>query len=118
MFANDLAALAAQSDVGPYLTTGRLAGTSAALLALAGAVLGVLARAMAVRRTGHHGRRGAIVAVLAGLAGIVLGVVVLAVADGGLGTGNGVAGGYIALVLGPVALVFAWLALSRSRRAA
>lgn len=113
MFATQLMAL--QSDVGPYLTKGRLAGTAAALLALAGVVIAVVARRRATRGVGHGGRRGALVAALAAAAGIVLAVIVLAVADGGLNTGNGVAGGYVALVLGPVALVFAWLVLRRSR---
>ncbi|PXY37734.1 DUF6223 family protein [Prauserella flavalba] len=41
----------------------------------------------------------------------------LAVADGGLGTGNGVAGGALALVAGLVAAVLGGLVLARSRRA-
>ena len=97
------------------LTTGRLVGTTAALVALAGVVIGRLALARSARRIGN-GKRGAIVSLVAGLTGMVIGVVNLAVADGGPGTGNGVIGGAIALVLGLVAAVLGRLALTRSRR--
>ena len=47
---------------------------------------------------------------------MVVGGLVLAVADGGPGTGNGVVGGALALVLGLIAMVLGGLALARSRR--
>ncbi|GAA1328904.1 hypothetical protein GCM10009610_65600 [Pseudonocardia xinjiangensis] len=56
-------------------------------------------------------------ALVAGLTGVVNGAVNLAVADGGLGTGNGVAGGAVALVLGLVGAALGRLVLARSRRA-
>lgn len=103
--------------VGASLTTGRLVGTTAALVALAGVVVGGLALARAIGRIGHgNGKRGAVVALVAGLIGVVIGAVNLAVADGGPGTGNGVLGGALALVLGPAAAVLGRLALVRSRR--
>jgi hypothetical protein len=40
----------------------------------------------------------------------------LAIATGGPGTGNGVVGGAVALVLGLIATVLGGLALARSRR--
>jgi hypothetical protein len=97
------------------LTTGRLVGTTAALVALAGVVIGRLALARSAGGIGN-GKRGAVVALVAGLTGMVVGVVNLAVADGGPGTGNGVIGGALALVLGLVAAVLGRLALTRSRR--
>ena len=53
------------------------------------------------------GRLGAIVALVAGLIAVVNGGLVLAVANGGPGTGNGVVGGAVALVLGLIATVLA-----------
>jgi hypothetical protein len=99
------------------LTTGRLVGTVAALVSLAGVVIGglSLARSRSAGRIGN-GKRGAIVSLVAGLTGMVIGALNLAVADGGLGTGNGVAGGALALMLGLIAMVLGRLALVRSRR--
>lgn len=55
---------------------------------------------------------------VAGLTGMVIGALNLAVADGGPGTGNGVVGGALALVLGLIATVLGRLALARSNRTA
>ncbi|MEU0969072.1 DUF6223 family protein [Streptomyces sp. NPDC005917] len=55
---------------------------------------------------------------MAGLTGMVIGALNLAVADGGPGTGNGVVGGALALVLGLIATVLGRLALARSNRTA
>lgn len=49
-----------------------------------------------------------------GLLGVVNGVLVLVTADGGPGTGNGVVGAAVALVLGLIAMVLG--TLTRSRR--
>ncbi|MGW1188803.1 DUF6223 family protein [Streptomyces sp. NPDC002559] len=99
------------------LTTGRLVGTVAALVALAGVVIGALALARSAGRIGDgNGKKGALVSLVAGLIGTVIGAVNLAVADGGPGTGNGVIGGALALLLGPIAAVLGQLARVRSRR--
>ncbi|MFB7957216.1 DUF6223 family protein [Streptomyces sp. NPDC056045] len=99
------------------LTTGRLVGTVAALVALAGVVIGALALARSADRIGNgNGKKGALVSLVAGLIGTVIGVVNLAAADGGPGTGNGVIGGALALLLGPIAAVLGRLARVRSRR--
>ncbi|WP_344896081.1 DUF6223 family protein [Nonomuraea antimicrobica] len=87
----------------------------AALVALGGVVIGWLALRF-VRRIGNGGRRGGIVALAVGLTGGLNGAVNLAVADGGLGTGNGVFGGAVALVLGLVGAALGGLALTRSHR--
>ncbi|MFF4764154.1 DUF6223 family protein [Streptomyces sp. NPDC001292] len=101
------------------VTTGRLVGGTAALVALAGVVIGGLALARSAGRVGAGNRRSrAIVAMVAGLFGLVVGALNLAVADGGPGTGNGVVGGALALVLGLIAAVLGRLALTRSRRTA
>jgi hypothetical protein len=107
---------AAEQVVGNYVVTpARIWATIAAFVALASVVLGWRAL-RSVRRAGNGGRKGAIVALVAGLTGVVNGAVNLAVADGGLGTGNGVAGGALALVLGLIGAVLGGLALARSRR--
>ncbi len=64
-------------------------GSSAALLGLAGAVIGGLALARSARRIGNSGKRGAVVALVSGLIAVLNGALNLAVADGGPGTGNG-----------------------------
>ncbi|MEU2034532.1 DUF6223 family protein [Nocardia amamiensis] len=101
------------------LTTDRLVGSVAALVALAGAVIGGLALARSAGRIGSgNGNRGAIVALVSGLTGMVVGGAVVAAADGGPGTGNGIVGGFAGLAIGLVATVLGWLARARSRRAA
>jgi len=108
--------LVQQAAVDAYtLTTGRLVGTVAALLALAGVIIGGLSLARSARRIGT-GRRGAIVALVAGLTGMVIGAYVVAAAEGGPGTGYGIVGGFAALAVGLIATVLGWLALARSRR--
>ncbi|MEU2060680.1 DUF6223 family protein [Streptomyces sp. NPDC013455] len=99
------------------LTTGRLVGTAAALVALAGVVIGGLALARMDGRIGN-GKGRAVVSLVAGLTGMVVGALNLAVADGGPGTGNGVVGGASALVLGLIAAVLGRLALTRANRTA
>ncbi|GAA1299759.1 hypothetical protein Psi02_63220 [Planotetraspora silvatica] len=111
-------ALVQPDPVSSYaLTTGRLWSVVAALLGLAGVVIGGLALARSAGRVGTGiGRRGSIVASAAGLAGAVIGGLVVAAADGGPGTGYGIVGGYIALVVGLIAMILGGLALARSRR--
>jgi Family of unknown function (DUF6223) len=99
------------------LTTGRLLGTVAALVALAGVVVGGLTLARSAGRIGNGNRnRGAIVALAAGLTGMVIGGLVVAAAEGGPGTGYGIVGGFAALAIGLIATLLGWLALARSRR--
>jgi len=99
------------------LTPERLTASSAALVALIGAVIGGLALARSIGRIGPgHGRRGAIVALVMGPIGLVVGGLVVATADGGLGTGNGIAGGFVAVILGLIGTSLGGLALSRSSR--
>ncbi|MEV4198229.1 DUF6223 family protein [Micromonospora globbae] len=99
------------------LTAGRLAGSVAALVALAGVVVGGLALARSARGAGT-GRRGGMVALTAGLVGMAIGGIVVAAADGGPGTGYGIVGGFVALAIGLVAVALGWLATARSRRTA
>lgn len=110
-----LSAAAAQvlaQPVGAYdLTTGRLWSVVGGVLGVAGIVIGGLAL---VRSTG----RGAIVALAAGLGAAVIGGLVVAAAEGGPGTGYGIVGGFVDLVVGPIAMLLGGLALARSRRRA
>lgn len=113
--ATDYAHLSAQAaTVGAgTLTTGRLVGTAASLVALGGVVIGGLALA---RASGRTGRRGAIVALTAGLTGMAVGGFVVAAAEGGPGTGYGIVGGFAAVGIGLIATVLGGLAFARFRR--
>jgi hypothetical protein len=99
------------------LTPGRLVASVAALLALAGVVIGGLALARPTSRIGTgSGGLGATIALAAGLIGMVTGGLVVALAKGGPGTGYGIVGGYAALAVGLIATLLGWFALTRSRR--
>ncbi|GIJ11516.1 DUF6223 family protein [Micromonospora andamanensis] len=98
---------------GVTMSAGRLGSTVAALLGLAGVIIGGLA--LARPRTGET-RRGAI-ALAAGIAALALGALVVVTSDSGIGTGNGRGGGYVALVVGLIAVVVGVVAVARSRRA-
>ena len=107
---------AATTVYGP--TPQRLWATTAAVLAVAGVVIGGLAVARPASRFGTaSGRFGAIAALVAGLIAVVNGGLNLAIATGGPGSGNGVVGGAAAFVLGLIAVVLGGLALARCRRA-
>src|SRR5262245_48251753 len=92
---------AAATVYGP--TARRLWATTAGALAIAGLVVGGLALSASLRR-GNDGRLKAIVALMAGMVAAINGGLVLAVADGGPGSGNGVVGGAGALVLGVIGM--------------
>ncbi|PZG24030.1 hypothetical protein C1I95_01410 [Micromonospora craterilacus] len=98
------------------MSAGRLGASLAAVLGLAGVVIGGLALARPASRVGTgSGRRGATMALLAGLIGMALGGLVVATSDSGIGTGNGRGGAYVALAVGLIAVVLGGLALARSR---
>ena len=117
MSLNDMLISAADPVAAYTLTTARLWATLAAFVGLGGVVVGAAARSRAVRGIGNRGRNGAVVALGCGAISLVVGVVNLLVADGGPGTGNGVVGGGIAIVLGLAALALSAVTLTRSRRA-
>jgi hypothetical protein len=50
--------------------------------------------------------------------GLVIGGLVVATADGGLGTGNGLGGGVVAMMVGLIGIALGGLALARARRTA
>ncbi|WP_410655744.1 DUF6223 family protein [Amycolatopsis sp. lyj-112] len=117
MFTNLLAitAFSAQPAIGTStLTSGRVWSLVAAALGLAGLAVGVWALTRSAGRTGAR-RKRATVALAAGLAAIVIGGVVVAAADGGPGTGYGIVGGYIDIVVGAVAAILGGLTLARAR---
>ncbi|MEU8322508.1 DUF6223 family protein [Nonomuraea sp. NPDC048881] len=131
--------LAAQADpVAAYaMTTGRMWSLIAAGLGLAGVAVGGLGLARATGRlrrratpgtgTGSGtgtatvaatGKRGAVVALAAGVTSIVIGGWVIGAAKGGPGTGYGIVGGYLDLILGLASVVLGVLVLNRARRTA
>ncbi|GLX98714.1 DUF6223 family protein [Herbidospora sp. NBRC 101105] len=97
------------AEVAPVygLTSGRVVSLVAALVALAGVGFGGMALFRFVRRR-------AVIALAAGAVGVVGGGWVVAVAEGGPGTGAGIVGGLVALVLGLVALALGGMALKQS----
>jgi multisubunit Na+/H+ antiporter MnhB subunit len=102
-------AVAGDTGTGP----GRLGAIVAAVVALIGVAVGVLA----LRRSDADNRPlSAAAAIVVGLIGTVLGAVQLARSTGGFGTGNGRAGAIVAMVVGLIAMVLGGLALARSRR--
>ncbi|BEL06549.1 DUF6223 family protein [Actinoplanes sichuanensis] len=88
------------------LTFDRAVATVAAIAALIALIAGVLAL---IR--GRDPR----VALIAGALTLPVGVWVLATADGGPGTGNGVVGGYASVAFGLTAVILGGLARTRSR---
>jgi uncharacterized membrane protein len=113
LVATHLSESAATTVQGP--TTRRLWATTASVLALISVVIGGLAMVRSAS-SGTAARLGMIFALAAGLVAVINGALVLAVATGGLGSGNGVVGGAVALVLGLIGMIIGGLALSRSRR--
>ncbi|MEV7229860.1 DUF6223 family protein [Polymorphospora sp. NPDC051019] len=108
--------LLATSTVGAGTpTTDRVIATAAAFVALAGVIIGGLALVRPTSRAGA-GSRGAVVALVAAAIGVIVGGFVIVTADGGPGTGNGIVGGYVAVVLGLAGVVLGGSALARSRR--
>jgi hypothetical protein len=103
----------------PGLTPRRLWATTAAGFGLVGVVVGGLALVRAPDRFGIClWQRGAMVALVAGPIAAVNGGLVLAVSNGGPGSGNGVVAGAAALVLGLISSGVGGLTLARSRHTA
>jgi hypothetical protein len=104
---------AVQSAVSPYtFTPRRIVASLSVLVALIGAVTGGRALARAANR-----RHAALLALVLGPIALVSGGLVVATAKGGLGTGNGLAGGVVAMMVGLIGMALGCVALSRSRRA-
>ncbi|MFI5909469.1 DUF6223 family protein [Dactylosporangium sp. NPDC051541] len=96
-----------------YLTIDRMVATVAALVTLAAVIVG----ALAIARRGRFGRNALMITAIGGAAGAAVGVLLLATADGGPGTGNGVVGAGAAVVLGLAAAVLGGLAIRRADQA-
>ncbi|MBZ9598886.1 DUF6223 family protein [Streptomyces erythrochromogenes] len=100
------------------VSIGRIGAIVSALIGLLGSVGGALALA---RTTGRGRvltwtrRNGSVTALLAGSLAVAIGAAVAATAEGGLGTGNGLGGAYVAILLGLAAVLLGGLARSRTR---
>ena len=100
------------------------AGRGASLLAGAVALLGIAIGAAALKRATATSSpddpgnllRWTFAAPALGALAVILGTIVVTTADGGVGTGNGLAGGVVAVALGLTAVVLGTLALRRARR--
>lgn len=95
---------------------GRLVPTAAAVVGLLGVAFGWLALTRSSRHSGA-GRLYGFAAGTAGLIGAAVGGLHAANAAGGFGTGNGLAGAIVAIVMGLIGLVLCGLALARHRGA-
>ena len=101
------------------LSAGRLGSSLAAVIGLAGAVVGRLAgRGRAGTRGTRAGRNGALVALVAGALAFVVGGLVVVTAEGGLGTGNGLGGGVVAMIFGLLSIALGWRARHAATRTA
>lgn len=106
-----------QADTPAYtLTAGRLWSLIAAVFGLIGVVTGVAARARLLGGPRTQ-RRNAILALVAGLAGSLIGGTVVLFADGGPGSGSGIVGGFLAVLIGLLAMALGGRGLKRSHRA-
>jgi hypothetical protein len=120
LFASTLVhrAASAAGDVGApgvfYLSSGRLGAIAAGLIGLTGVVSGV--RALRSERRAGNGTRRFPVALVAGPLAVVLGGWVVATAPGGVGTGNGLGGAVVGVVLGLIAIGLGGLSSLRQRR--
>jgi len=104
--------ITAAAEVGS-MGPGRIGASAAGVMALTGVVLGGLA----LYRSGSGtAQRRAVTGLGLALLGIIVGGLVALTADGGVGTGNGLGGGVVAVVVGLIGVVIAGLALARSRR--
>jgi hypothetical protein len=89
------------------------AGRTWSLIGAGAGVFGVVMGVLALRRA-----RSGLVATIAGGVAVLLGLVVVLMAEGGPGTGYGIVGGYVSLVVGVAAAVLGVLASRRAARAA
>jgi hypothetical protein len=97
------------------MSPGRIGALMAGVVGLSAVVIGGLALARSARGTGDA-RRGALVALVLGPSALLGGALVVATAGGGIGTGNGLGGGIVALLVGVIGTVLGGLARIRSRR--
>jgi hypothetical protein len=95
--------------VGDELGVGRTVPTAAAVVGLAAIIVGGLALARPVARSRP------VAALVLGLAAALVGGLHAGSTASGLGTGNGLAGALVAVVLGLIGVVLGGLALTRSR---
>ena len=96
------------------MTLGRGAATVAVVVGLIGAAIGGRALARTDGRSGD-GRRGALLALVMGPMAVIIGGLVVVAADGGLGTGNGLGGGVVAMIVGLIGTALGGLALARQQ---
>jgi hypothetical protein len=97
------------------ITNGRLWSVAAGLFGLSGIIIGRIALARSTRNPGSAKLMG-IFALLLGMTGMIIGGLNLASSDGSMGKGKGVAGAYVAMALGLIAIIMGWLTMARLRR--
>ena len=118
IFVLTIPATAHASSAANNIGSGRLLPTVAALIGLAGMFTGRWALIHSRRAENRKVRSGAFLALVSGLISLAIGMLHAVNSTGGFGTGNGLAGAIVAMVLGMTALVLGGLSLARSRRIA
>ena len=106
----------AQPVSGRTLTPERLAAVAAVLAGLISVALGGWALRSAAHRRADFGGSASAAALGSGLVGTALGALVIAKAEGGFGSGQGLAGGLVAIAVGLLGIAVNWRARARSRR--
>jgi hypothetical protein len=96
------------------MSPGRIGAIIAVVSGLIGAVIG--ARALARSSGTGNRRRRAVAASILGAISLIVGGLVVASADGGLGTGQGLGGGVVAMTVGLISVALGALALARTSR--
>ncbi|MER5479469.1 DUF6223 family protein [Streptomyces sp. NPDC002734] len=110
----DAAQLWSAAPAGGAIGDGRTGANLALLAAAVGLVLGWWALRTAARGEAARARSLTVAAVVAGVTGVALGVLHVATAADGPGTGNGFAGGIVAVLLGSAAVAVGLRARSRA----
>lgn len=103
-----LASAASTPAVSAYeLTGGRLASIVGAILGLAGAAVVAVVRRRGAAGEGRAPRGLAVAGAALGLAAAATGAAIVALADGGPGSGSGIVGGVLCLAAGLLVVVLA-----------
>lgn len=100
------------------LTPRRIAASASVIVAFIGATAGALALARGRNReiSTRMARQYPLLAIVSAPIGFFGGALTVATAKGGLGTGNGLAGGVVAMLVGVAGLTLGALAFATSRR--
>jgi len=104
------------SSAAGNIGSGRLLPSVAAVVGLAGVLIGRRALARSRHTENSKVKSWAVLALVLGLISLAIGILHAVNSAGGFGTGNGLAGAIVAMVLGLTGAVLGGLAMARFRR--